>query len=159
MKDWPGGLGEESSHVEGFAVADSRGEGSSGAGGSVPDGIPSLEPDGAPVVPGSGLNLFGDYVGDWLQEPHDTVEDSHSPYVPVTLEMPEAEIVDDAEEDVRVFEGREAQAFQRAVFEQGMSLSGGGLPKLPRETGIYAGTFGDVNGFLDAGACRTFGGV
>ena len=36
---------------------------------------------------------------------------------------------------------------------------GGGLPKLPRETGIYAGTFGDVNGFLDAGACRTFGGV
>ena len=121
LKDWPGGLGEESSHVEGFAVADSRGEGSSGAGGSVPDGIPSLEPDGAPVVPGSGLNLFGDYVGDWLQEPHDTVEDSHSPYVPVTLEMPEAEIVDDAEEDVRVFEGREAQAFQRAVFEQGMS--------------------------------------
>ena len=53
-------------------------------------------------------------------------------------------MVEDPDEDVRVFEGREAQSFQRDVFEQGF-FSEGGMSKLQWETGVYAKMLGECS--------------
>eukprot|EP00435_Cladocopium_sp_Y103_P055533 s2664_g18.t1 len=50
----------------------------------------------------------------------------------------------EADEDLAVFTGREAPAFQRAVREHELSILGATMPKLPWETGIYAEIFGNV---------------
>ena len=70
-------------------------------------------------MPRVGFDLFGNDDGEGLQERLGICDATFCPHDPGPSEAQEAEMVEDPDEDVRVFEGREAQSFQRDVFEQG----------------------------------------